>query len=80
MEVARLPHAPNKGRQMVRYFGYYSNVAQGKRKKGRAMRCGFIPPLKPESSYEAPGIAFSSLTVDLFVDYIESYLKGEEPL
>jgi hypothetical protein len=24
---------PNKGEQMVRYYGYYSNVARGKRKK-----------------------------------------------
>ena len=26
-------HIPNKGEQMVRYYGYYSNVAPGKRKK-----------------------------------------------
>jgi len=26
-------HVPNKGEQMVRYYGFYSNVAQGKRKK-----------------------------------------------
>ena len=26
-------HIPNKGEQMVRYCGYYSNVARGKRKK-----------------------------------------------
>ena len=26
-------HVPNKGEQMVRYYGYYSNVARGKRKK-----------------------------------------------
>jgi hypothetical protein len=26
-------HAPNKGEQMVRYYGYYSNVNRGKRKK-----------------------------------------------
>jgi hypothetical protein len=24
---------PNKGEQMARYYGYYSNVARGKRKK-----------------------------------------------
>jgi len=28
---------PNKGEQMVRYYGYYSNVSRGKRKKGTAM-------------------------------------------
>jgi endonuclease III len=26
-------HVPNKGEQMVRYYGYYSNVSRGKRKK-----------------------------------------------
>lgn len=25
-------HVPNKGEQMVRYYGYYSNVTRGKRK------------------------------------------------
>jgi hypothetical protein len=26
-------HIPNKGEQLVRYYGYYSNVSRGKRKK-----------------------------------------------
>lgn len=26
-------HVPNKGEQMVRYYGHYSNVVRGKRKK-----------------------------------------------
>ena len=26
-------HVPNKGEQMARYYGFYSNVARGKRKK-----------------------------------------------
>ena len=26
-------HIPNRGEQMVRYYGYYSNVARGKRKQ-----------------------------------------------
>jgi hypothetical protein len=34
-------HIPNKGQQMVRYYGFYSNAARGKRKK--------LSPL-PESS------------------------------
>jgi hypothetical protein len=25
-------HVPNKGERMIRYYGYYSNVARGKRK------------------------------------------------
>jgi hypothetical protein len=31
--AAMCSHVPNKGEQMVRYYGYYSNVARGKRKK-----------------------------------------------
>ncbi|MBU2499065.1 MAG: transposase [Proteobacteria bacterium] len=30
---AMCSHVPNKGEQMVRYYGYYSNVSRGKRKK-----------------------------------------------
>jgi hypothetical protein len=26
-------HVPDKGEQMVRYYGYYSNVSRGERKK-----------------------------------------------
>jgi hypothetical protein len=26
-------HVPDKGQQMVRYYGFYSNVCRGKRKK-----------------------------------------------
>jgi hypothetical protein len=28
-----VPHIPNKGEQMVRYYGFYSNKSQGLRKK-----------------------------------------------
>jgi len=31
--VAMCSHVPNKGEQMVRYYGFYSNVSRGKRKK-----------------------------------------------
>jgi len=31
--AAMCSHVPSKGEQMVRYYGYYSNVARGKRKK-----------------------------------------------
>ena len=30
--AAMASHVPNKGEQMVRYYGYYSNVSRGKRK------------------------------------------------
>jgi hypothetical protein len=31
--AAMCSHVPNKGEQMVRYYGFYSNAARGKRKK-----------------------------------------------
>jgi len=31
--AAMCSHIPNRGEQMVRYYGYYSNVARGKRKQ-----------------------------------------------
>ncbi len=31
--AAMCSHVPNKGEQMVRYYGYYSNLSRGKRKK-----------------------------------------------
>ena len=31
--LAITAHIPNKGEQLVRYYGYYSNVSRGKRKK-----------------------------------------------
>jgi len=39
----------NKGEQMVRYYGYYSNVSRGRRKK--AGQDGLVPSiLQPEES------------------------------
>jgi len=34
--AAMCSHVPNKGEQMVRYYGFYSNVIRGKRKKQNA--------------------------------------------
>ena len=31
--AAMCSHVPNKGEQIVRYYGYFSNVSRGKRKK-----------------------------------------------
>ncbi len=36
-------HVPNKGEQMVRYYGYYSNVSRGKRKSND--QDGLIPSM-----------------------------------
>ena len=32
-------HIPNRDEQMVRYYGYYSNVSRGKRERGGNRRC-----------------------------------------
>ena len=39
--AAMCSHIPDRGEQMVRYYGYYSNVCRGKRKetKGDAFPC-----------------------------------------
>jgi len=31
--AAMCSHVPNRGEQMIRYYGYYSNVSRGKRKR-----------------------------------------------
>ena len=31
--AAMCSHIPNRGEQMVRYYGYYSNVSRGRRKE-----------------------------------------------
>jgi hypothetical protein len=40
-------HIPNKGEQLVRYYGYYSNVSRGKRKKEKPGGEGEVK--KPET-------------------------------
>jgi len=35
-------HIPNKGEQMVRYNGYYSNVCRGRRKKDNIDLADFV--------------------------------------
>ncbi|MDP7078161.1 MAG: transposase [Desulfobacterales bacterium] len=34
--AAMCSHVPNRGEQMARYYGYYSNVSRGKREKADA--------------------------------------------
>ena len=49
--AAMCSHVPNKGEQMVRYYGHYSNVSRGKRKKWG--RDGLVPSiLQSEESSE----------------------------
>lgn len=50
--AAMCTHIPNRGEQMVRYYGYYSNVARGKRKAKGAD--DIIPGiLEPEGNSKA---------------------------
>lgn len=50
--AAMCSHVPNKGEQMVRYYGYYGNVSRGKRKKQDLD--DIIPSiLEPEGSSKA---------------------------
>jgi hypothetical protein len=48
-------HVPNKGEQMVRYYGYYSNVSRGRRKKqtGDTLIPSILEPenLKPNRTW-----------------------------
>jgi hypothetical protein len=47
--AAMCSHVPNKGEQMVRYYGYYSNVSRGNRHKEN--QDGLIPCiLEPEEN------------------------------
>jgi len=53
--AAMCSHMPDKGEQMVRYYGFYSNVSRDKRKKQD--QDGLIPSiLEPDGSSKArPG-------------------------
>jgi hypothetical protein len=52
-QAAMCSHVPNKGEQMARYYGFYSNVARGKRKKTDAddkIPCFLEPELTGKTS------------------------------
>jgi hypothetical protein len=42
-------HIPDKGQQMVRYYGYYSNKSRGKRRKEEAEKADFEDNAAPEA-------------------------------
>ncbi len=46
-------HVPNKGEQMVRYYGFYSNVSRGQRKKADkdALVPSIMQPDEPSKGY-----------------------------
>ncbi len=47
-------HIPNKGDQMVRYYGFYSNVMRGKRKKLKF----FFPLIKARLTFYQFGVKY----------------------
>ena len=51
--AAMCSHVPNKGEQMARYYGFYSNVSRGKRIKTNAddpIPCTLEPELADKAS------------------------------
>jgi hypothetical protein len=51
--AAMCSHVPNKGEQMVRYYGYYSNVSRGQRQKtgeDSAVACILESPMTDKAS------------------------------
>jgi hypothetical protein len=51
--AAMCSHVPNKGEQMVRYYGYYSNVCRGQRKKANedGLVLCILQPVEPSKGY-----------------------------
>jgi hypothetical protein len=61
-------HIPNKGEQLIRYYGYYSNVSRGKRKKEK-------PEDKTEiSEIDAPPVS-KGLKKALVLLHQEKFMK-----
>ncbi|MFH1075772.1 MAG: transposase [Pseudomonadota bacterium] len=50
--AAMCSHIPNKGEQMVRYYGYYSNAFRGKRKKQNQDEWLLLPRFCLKRSYD----------------------------
>ncbi|MFB3122601.1 MAG: transposase [Candidatus Binatia bacterium] len=50
--AAMSSHVPEKGEQMVRYYGYYSNVCRGRSKEGSNLLLAFNPYM---ASLPVPG-------------------------
>ena len=59
--AAMCSHVPNKGEKMVRYYGYYSNVSRGSRKKPN--QDGLVPcipqPDEPSRGYRKNWVRFT---------------------
>ncbi len=52
--AAMFSHVPDKGKQQVRYYGFYSNVARGKRKKRDSDEFiySILEPEEPSTEYK----------------------------
>jgi hypothetical protein len=63
--AAMCAHIPNRGEQMVRYYGYYSNVARGKRKEAGTV--DVIPCiLEPVENNQALGKNWARLIQNIY--------------
>ena len=64
-------HIPNKGEQLLRYYGYYSNVSRGMRKKEKPKEDGDVS-WRPEVIEVAPSPVSKDLKKTLVLLYQES--------
>ncbi len=80
-------HIPSKGEQMVRYYGYYSNVSRGRRKK--AGQDGLVPlheRITPGKARAAPllwgALPFASLRAsrEQLLEAVPPFLRDKERL
>lgn len=51
--VVLTAHIPNAGEHLVRYYGWYSNVNRGKRRKAQGENCSSIEAYRQVASSEA---------------------------
>ena len=66
--AAMYSHVPNKGEQMVRYYGFYSNVARGQAQKERSGRPDTLYPRTGrivKGAQEKTGLASSERSMKL---------------
>jgi len=74
--AAMCSHVPNKGEQMVRYYGYYSNVSRVKRHKKNQdglIRCRDVKARPPPRANALP-------KYELYIDYSASKLPVSDNL
>ncbi|MBW1801944.1 MAG: hypothetical protein JRJ85_14570 [Deltaproteobacteria bacterium] len=74
--AAMCSHVPNKGEQMVRYYGYYSNVSRGKRKQENQDE-RILSILEPTESSKEYSIDYSMSQLPCFPDLVSDEAGSE---